>query len=324
MATMTLARDPFPMRLRRIVDAVTDEATPRLARFVFRNRRDDLPDPLHAWSNDERDEVINPLIVSTNTPIGFPKIIFQTWKSRRDIPANYRYWRRTFIAHNPDYTVLLWDDHDNRRFIAERFPWFLPTYDSYPSEIFRADAVRYFFLYQFGGFYADMDTECLRPITDTVKRGDVILGRMGTNGSFAHSLPNAVMASRPGQIFWLFVIKLMLEAAATQREHLGPEEMTGPVLLKRAYDRFARLDKANGWDAVRPICAKLLPEQKSMSGNGSILLLKPCAWYPLDWTNPMHKLLRNQLLRRRQLLPADIARSLFPQSAVVTYWSHSW
>src|SRR5690606_7924245 len=111
--------------------------------------------------------------------------------------------------------------------------WFLQKYDSFPAEIFRADAVRYFFLYQFGGVYADMDTECLRSLDDILKNGDVILGSMGSDLTFPHSIPNAVMASKPRQEFWLLVISIMSELNFTQ-----PEPVTGPVMLKRAYKAY--------------------------------------------------------------------------------------
>lgn len=315
-------------RMRRVFRAAVDEATPRLTQFIVRNRSDErLVSPVSMWTDADRQPVSNPVLTApTIRARSCPKIIFQTWKSRSDIPDNYRYWRDTFLSHNPDHAVILWDDDDNRRFIAESFPWFLRTYDSYPSEIYRADAVRYFFLFQYGGLYADMDTECLKPVDETTEHGDVILCRMGTDCAFPHSLPNAVMASRPGQIFWLHVMRLMLEAreGAAPGRHYGPEEMTGPILLKRAFDQFSKLNSASAWASVRLIRDRLEPEQRRILSHGSIQLLSPRAWYPLDWTNPVHKLLRGQLLSRRQLLPPDVARSLFPRSAVVTYWSHSW
>jgi mannosyltransferase OCH1-like enzyme len=64
---------------------------------------------------------------------------------------------------NANFEHFLWDDFDNRQFIADYYPWFLAIYHAYPREIYRADAVRYFFMYQFGGVYLDMDTECLEP-----------------------------------------------------------------------------------------------------------------------------------------------------------------
>ena len=86
-----------------------------------------------------------------------PALIYQTWKSKTSLPENFAHWRASFARLNPGYSLLLWDDADNRQFIADHFAWFLPTYDGFPQEIFRVDAVRYFFLYLHGGIYVDLD-----------------------------------------------------------------------------------------------------------------------------------------------------------------------
>src|SRR5436853_425827 len=88
-----------------------------------------------------------------------PARIFQTWKSKTDLPPTFARWSRTFKEHNPSFEHQIWDDADNRAFIRDCFPWFLPLYDKYPAEIFRADVVRYFYLYWHGGIYADMDVD---------------------------------------------------------------------------------------------------------------------------------------------------------------------
>ena len=42
----------------------------------------------------------------------------------------------------------------------EHYPWFLPTYWSYPYAIQRVDAVRLFILHRLGGIYIDLDMGC--------------------------------------------------------------------------------------------------------------------------------------------------------------------
>ena len=59
---------------------------------------------------------------------------------------------------------MLWTDASSREFIAEHYPWFLDTFDNYTYPIQRADAIRYFVLYHFGGVYIDLDIGCLRPV----------------------------------------------------------------------------------------------------------------------------------------------------------------
>ena len=59
---------------------------------------------------------------------------------------------------------ILWTDASSREFIAEHYSWFLDTFDNYTYPIQRADAIRYFVLYHFGGVYIDLDIGCLRPV----------------------------------------------------------------------------------------------------------------------------------------------------------------
>jgi DNA-binding beta-propeller fold protein YncE len=256
------------------------------------------------------------------------KIIFQTWRSRVDIPSNFRHWRGTFIRHNPDFQCVLWDDDDNREFVAERFPWFLSTYDRLPAAIFRADAVRPLFLFSYGGVYADMDTECLRPLMPMPLSGDVILGQMGPNLNL-DSIPNAIMASKPFQLFWLVVIALMMEKVESLKSledlrRAQPESLTGPNLLYEAFEFYRSESEQNIRLRTRQIIEKLPEEVFARLQAGRIELLPPDLWYPIDWTNPFHQRLRRFFQKNEILLaPAD-ACLLFPKAILVTYWTHSW
>jgi inositol phosphorylceramide mannosyltransferase catalytic subunit len=249
-----------------------------------------------------------------------PSRIFQTWKSKNDIPDRMEQWSQSFRRHNPHYAYELWDDFDNREFISREFPWFLNLYDGYPAEIYRADAVRYFYLYTYGGIYADMDTECLRPLDELLKRADVILGEMGTNRESDHSIPNAIMASRPKQDFWLIVIGLLMERAA----HNGsPEEVTGPVVLKAAFKLYSDRDCDRASSLRGKVKQALRADQTPDANPAKITLLANNLWYGLDWSNPIHQSLRREVLRGN-LLGNDAKAMLFPNAWMVTYWEHSW
>jgi inositol phosphorylceramide mannosyltransferase catalytic subunit len=252
-----------------------------------------------------------------------PPRLFQTWKSKENVPANFSHWRATFGTLNPRLECWLWDDKDNRRFIAEQFEWFLPTYERFPAEIFRADAVRYLFLYRYGGLYADMDTECLRPLDDLFGlNADIILGRMG-DPAFAHSIPNAIMLARPRQNFWLLVVALIM---TEKRPGLRPEHWTGPVALRRAVELYQSPDQrgrvAELIDSVR---AHLSHDLSPASQSASIAILPDHALYPLNWSDPIHQhFVRRPIVHERRLLTAQQAAELFPKAFMVTYWAHSW
>ncbi len=255
----------------------------------------------------------------------FPKVIFQTWKSKVSVPAHFARWSESFRRLNPRYAYLLWDDVDNRNFIAKYYPWFLRIYDAYPREIYRADAVRYFFLYQFGGLYADMDTECLRPVDPLFESGDVWLGRMGSDRGFSQSIPNAIMASRPLQEFWLLAIQLLVEDAerlSGRAPSAGPETVTGPILLKRAYDTYMAEERSAVRRMVQRVASHLPDNLQPQAKTTRVELLEAHTWYPIDWSNIVH------LRLAREAVDSPLCkltmRRLFPKSFLVTYWTHSW
>lgn len=275
-----------------------------------------------------------------------PPRLLQTWKSKTDIPPHFSRWSASFRLQNPQFEFELWDDHDNRQFIHKQFPWFAGIYNAYPAEIYRVDAMRYFYLYLYGGIYADMDTECLKPLDDLTACNGVVLARMGQDNDFAHSIPNAIMASSPRCEFWLFVISLMIQLS---KQKLRPEYCTGPVLLKMAVDRY--LNQANQPDQairlnIQSISQRLTRQQMPLPGVNEIHILPPDVWYPVDWQNKAHTALiqaaRNpdwlHLAGTTDLLhlaatpgmtglpdfPGQTAAARFPGASMVTWWTHTW
>ncbi|KAI0081708.1 hypothetical protein K474DRAFT_1132978 [Panus rudis PR-1116 ss-1] len=92
-----------------------------------------------------------------------PRILHQSWKSET-LPTRWVNVSQSCRDMNPDYEYKLWTDASGREFIAENYPWFLDTYDGYTYTIQRADAIRYFILYHFGGVYLDLDIGCTQPL----------------------------------------------------------------------------------------------------------------------------------------------------------------
>jgi hypothetical protein len=132
-------------RIERIVGTVRDPISYRLLWYGLTNRLVSIP-----GGNFDSSAPANsgwPMDAPSRNSDRIPRIIFQPWTSRHALPANYAYWRQSFVANNTGYKFFFWDDSDNRRFIAEWFPWFLSGFDSYPREIFRTNITRLFFLY---------------------------------------------------------------------------------------------------------------------------------------------------------------------------------
>lgn len=99
-----------------------------------------------------------PLAIASDVP----RILHQTWKTL-NIPEAWREAQQSCIKHHKKtgYEYRLWTDEDSELLIATNYSWFLHTYMSYPYDIQRVDASRYFILHQHGGIYLDLDIFCL-------------------------------------------------------------------------------------------------------------------------------------------------------------------
>lgn len=126
-----------------------------------------------------------------------PKIIHQIFfQGEAAAPKNYRRYHQTVLEKHPDWKHYFWDDTNSRNFIKEKYPWFLETYDSYNYRIQRCDAIRYFLLHYYGGFYIDMDVECLKPLDSLLEDFELVLSKLV-------DFSNAIMGSIPNHPLWL-------------------------------------------------------------------------------------------------------------------------
>lgn len=104
-----------------------------------------------------------------------PRILHQTWRTE-ELPERWRPVSQHCRDLMPDYEYMLWTDESSREFIASHYAWFLPTFDAYTYPIQRADAIRYFILYHYGGIYLDLDVGCIKRL-DPLLAYPVILPR---------------------------------------------------------------------------------------------------------------------------------------------------
>lgn len=173
--------------------------------------------------------------------------------------------------------------------VEDHFPQYIALYDSFPAEIYRADMIRYLFLYLYGGIYADLDFECLRsfdPLLEQHRDKDIILGKM--EGYRLYSIPNAIMISKPANPFWLKVV----DRISKVRVYYGsrcPDRITGPVPLEKTYQQ---------------------------NGDSSIVVLESEMFYGIS----CFELKRNPEFVSRIRRAEAINRGAY----AITYWSNSW
>ncbi len=225
-----------------------------------------------------------------------PKILHQTWKDA-NLPPALASMRQTWRAHHPDWTHYLWTDEDNRNFLSQHYPWFLPIYDNYPEHIMRVDAIRYFILHHFGGVYVDLDFECIRPLDALLAGKELVFGlepaehfpiHFPTVQPLPHIVCNAFMASARRHPFWERMFRYL------DAYHRAPDPLnaTGPFVLTRACESY--------------------PDKASISIESADLL------YPITATESQQRILADPAVRERVVQHAYAVHHWF-----TTWWTES-
>ena len=96
-----------------------------------------------------------------------PKTIWQTYKDPYESLAPYmKDAIQTWRDLNPEYDWKYMDDAEAAEFIKIEYgqDWH-DIFISLPVGVMRGDLWRYMIIYKYGGIYADLDTECLEPIS---------------------------------------------------------------------------------------------------------------------------------------------------------------
>jgi hypothetical protein len=175
--------------------------------------------------------------VNISPLIGIPKIIhhicpkdFKRWNSKWF--TGYESWIRLFPK--PEYTHMLWYDDELNKLVDEEFPWFSEIFNSYDVNIKRIDMIRPFFLYKYGGIYADMDYVVYKNFFDELPQDKVSIPESPYKDN--EFIQNALLISPPKHNFWLLIID---ECFLNKDKHVF--EATGPQLYTNIYYKFPSL-----------------------------------------------------------------------------------
>lgn len=92
-----------------------------------------------------------------------PAIVHQSWETA-DVPAHLVPFQRSIREKNPGLDIRFYDSRARRAYVAQHCPELLPTFDTLKFGVAETDFWSIVAIYVDGGFYADLDMECLRPI----------------------------------------------------------------------------------------------------------------------------------------------------------------
>lgn len=228
------------------------------------------------------------------TAAAIPKKIHQIWLGQGSIPEFCQRMMATWRAHHPSWEYRLWTDAD----IAEAAlpPRLSEIFSAASSPAERSDVLRLWLVLQHGGFYADVDFECLAPFDALLERFSFVTGLSSVgafelnNGLFASSAGHPLMrylcehVGRPWPawggadvdqreaVAWQlqqsgFVADAALTPASSKNHFLAT---TGPGFFTRAVMRGLSLDDA---------------ELKELGQAASLLICPSRVFYPLPNTD---------------------------------------
>lgn len=212
------------------------------------------------------------------------RIIHQIWfgtiPNRKEAKKAYdklKIYRDSWTIKNPTWCRIEWDRKMCVQLVQSLFPEHLDMFKAYPHEIQRCDAIRYLILYRYGGWYADMDYYCNRPLDEALSayKNDIyfVQSPNGVAGQDEDHISNSLMYSVPNHPYWN---QVMLDLEKNQKapyfysRHLAVMFTTGPGILNRIYSRYKYRYKVKSlpWKLFHPYGIKdeklLLSEDKEV------------------------------------------------------------
>lgn len=142
-------------------------------------------------------------------------------------------WKKHFPE--PDFKYMFWDEDTINKQFKTHCSQHFELYQSFASNISRSDLSRYCLLHEIGGIYADLDYEPRDNFYKSFSPGKVNLLESPYNHEI---LQNSLMASPPGQEFWLDLLK----ADKHRKGIMDPTSATGPHVLDQVAFQFLNND----------------------------------------------------------------------------------
>lgn len=220
-----------------------------------------------------------------------PKIIHQTWKNSI-VPEHWKSSHEGWESLE-GFEYRLWTDEDNRELIATKYPWFLEKFDSYKYPIQRADAIRYFILYEYGGVYVDLDIapklKQFSKLFDFYEDDHVVLAKVQNNNDRGDQiLTNAFMMSRAKEDYWKYVWSFLEKPfqkhkwkrfVSDRTYHFEVLFTTGPGIISDSASTYEQQDKIKliPSDLMQPGTEKEI-EYPFTTNDSVVTLLKGRSW----------------------------------------------
>jgi mannosyltransferase OCH1-like enzyme len=175
-----------------------------------------------------------------------PHIIHQVWEGRTEpMPFRLKILANSWKEKNPALEYRLWSNDEMIDLVETHFPDFIDTYNDFEFNVQRWDAIRYMILYKYGGVYADLDTECLKPIDKLFADQICCFGEEPVENcklfNLSRLVGNAIMAAIPGQSVFLRILDEIKQCLHNYDSHIVLHT-TGPLMITRIVDALSDND----------------------------------------------------------------------------------
>ncbi len=178
-----------------------------------------------------------------------PKIIHQIWYQGEDkIPSTYPNYTKSWKEKNPDHKYIFWDKNKIVKLMKDHYPTLYKKFNSYPKMIQKIDMAKYVILYHYGGAYVDVDSECIKPISDLLKYKNMVLVQFNVNTFekilsfgqiYGDVFQNGFIAGKKNHPFLKCCIEILLKEDTKKKIYeTGLKYVfrtTGPGLLTKAF-----------------------------------------------------------------------------------------
>ena len=215
----------------------------------------------------------------TSIPI-IPLHIYQTWKTKTELPDKMYENINRLKEQNPDFEYHLFDDNDCYNFIIQNFDEDVANaYETLIPGAYKADLWRYCILYINGGIYLDIKYSCV---------GDFNLIQLTDKEYFVKDIDksgggiyNAFMICKPRNIILKKTIDKIVDNVKNKFYGYSCFSPTGPLLL---HSCFNEQELENITQNGIGICENKCPTKTCICVNGEPILSIYNEYYSTDIT----------------------------------------
>ena len=185
-----------------------------------------------------------------------PKILHHIFLGTADFgpPLSKQHWNlwqenvRSCLDRSPEFKHILWNNSMVLDMLQQRYPDHVQNYNSYSYGVQRADAARYFILYEYGGVYIDMDMACDVPLNDVIAYVTERRCAVGiSNNKWMHGVSNDVLISTKGHRFFKQTISSLSRFNINYGlPHATVMFSTGPNFLTAVFQRYLQKLEQDG------------------------------------------------------------------------------